>query len=235
MLRRPGLGVYLLAGWPSEKTYQEAVAGVDGLVDFFELGVPSPNPKYDGPFIRKAHREVSAPVWARPSAPTYLMGYWEDARGRPADLFERAASLGARGVLLPDLLIDFPEELDAYLKLTRDYGLAPVFFLPSKFPYALAKRLAASQPDFIYLGLYAATGIELPVYVERNVKIMRELAPDVYIVAGFAVDSPAKAAKLVKAGADGVVVGTAFMRRLQKDVRDALAFIAEVKKALLDL
>ena len=133
------------------------------------------------------------------------------------------------------MLIDFPEELDTYLKLTREYGLAPVFFLPSKFPYALAKRLAASKPDFIYIGLYAATGIELPVYVERNVKILRELAPDVYIVAGFAVDSPAKAAKLVRAGADGIVVGTAFMRRLQKDVREALAFLAEVKKALLDL
>ncbi|MCU7787047.1 tryptophan synthase subunit alpha [Pyrobaculum sp. 3827-6] len=232
MLRRPGLGVYLVAGWPNREIYGRVVKELGGVVDFYELGVPTRNPKYDGPYIRKAHREVEAPTWLRPEVPTYAMAYWEDYRANPTKLFNLAAEVGARGVLAPDLLIDFHEDLDAYVKLCREFGLAPVFFVPGKFPHKLVERLAAAGPDFIYLGLYAATGIELPVYVERNVRIIRQLVGDVYVVAGFAVDTPAKAARLVEAGADGVVVGTAFMRRLQKSPEEALAFLREIKAAL---
>ncbi|WP_258871872.1 tryptophan synthase subunit alpha [Pyrobaculum aerophilum] len=160
------------------------------------------------------------------------MTYWEEHRGNLDGLFTLAAEIRARGVLAPDLLIDFPEELELYLKYAREYALAPAFFVPGKFPHWLVKRLTSAEPDFIYLGLYAATGVELPVYVERNVKIIRQLAGDVYIVAGFAIDSPSKAARLIEAGADGVVVGTAFMRRLQNSVDSALSFLKSIKEAL---
>jgi len=235
MIKRPALGVYIVAGWPNAEVYREAVACLSGLVDFFELGVPTKNPKYDGPYIRVAHREVAAPVWDKPAAPTYLMAYWEDYAARPAELFKLAAEVGARGVLAPDLLVDYPGDLEQYLALSREFGLAPVFFLPSKFPHSLAKRIAAAGPDFIYLGLYAATGIELPVYVERNISIVKKLAPEVPLVAGFAIDRPEKAVKAVKAGADGVVVGTAFMRRLKTSVEEGLRFLWEIKQALVGL
>ncbi|WP_309544064.1 hypothetical protein [Pyrobaculum aerophilum] len=47
MLSKPGLGVYLVASWPSKDTYEKAIRGLEGIADFFELGLPSKNPKYD--------------------------------------------------------------------------------------------------------------------------------------------------------------------------------------------
>lgn len=232
MMRRPAVGLYLVAGWPDADRYRKGLDIASQYADFFELGVPTANPKYDGPYIRSAHREVAAPVWERPRVPTYLMAYWEDFKTAPERLFSRAAELGARGVLAPDLLVDFPEDLETYIRLSGEWGLSTVFFLPSKFPHRLARRLASAGPDFIYLGLYAATGIELPVYVERNIKILRSEAPGVFIVAGFAIDAPEKAVKAVRAGADGVVIGTAFMKKLKNSPEEAAAFLSAVREAL---
>jgi tryptophan synthase alpha chain len=226
------LGVYILAGWPSAEVYRKAVAAAAQVVDFVELGLPSRNPKYDGPFIRRAHGEAEPVELGLVPGEVYVMAYWEDHAAKPEALFEAAAAAGARGVLAPDLLIDFPPELGRYVELARRFKMEPVFFVPGKFPHGLVRRLASYRPAFIYLGLYAATGIELPVYVERNIKVFREVAPEVFLVAGFAIDSPQKAAAVVRAGADAVVVGTAFLRRLRSSVEEAVAFLREIKRAL---
>lgn len=226
------LGVYILAGWPSAEVYRKAVAAAAQVADFVELGLPSRNPKYDGPFIRRAHDEAEPVELGLVPGEVYVMAYWEDHAAKPEALFEAAAAAGARGVLAPDLLIDFPSELGRYIELARRFKMEPVFFVPGKFPHGLVRRLASYRPAFIYLGLYAATGIELPVYVERNIKVFREVAPEVFLVAGFAIDSPQKAAAVVRAGADAVVVGTAFLRRLRSSVEEAVAFLREIKRAL---
>jgi tryptophan synthase alpha chain len=226
------LGVYILAGWPSAEVYRKAVAAAAQVADFVELGLPSRNPKYDGPYIRRVHGEAEPVELGLVPGEVYVMAYWEDYAARPEVLFEAAAAAGARGVLAPDLLIDFPPELGRYVELARRFKMEPVFFVPGKFPHGLVRRLASYRPAFIYLGLYAATGIELPVYVERNIKVFREVAPEVFLVAGFAIDSPQKAAAVVRAGADAVVVGTAFLRRLRSSVEEAVAFLREIKRAL---
>jgi tryptophan synthase alpha chain len=226
------LGVYILAGWPSAEVYRKAVAAAAQVADFVELGLPSRNPKYDGPFIRRAHGEAEPVELGLVPGEVYVMAYWEDHAAKPEALFEAAAAAGARGLLAPDLLIDFPPELGRYVELARRFKMEPVFFVPGKFPHGLVRRLASYRPAFIYLGLYAATGIELPVYVERNIKVFREVAPEVFLVAGFAIDSPQKAAAVVRAGADAVVVGTAFLRRLRSSVEEAVAFLREIKRAL---
>lgn len=224
--------MYILAGWPSAEVYRKAVAAAAQVADFVELGLPSRNPKYDGPFIRRAHGEAEPVELGLVPGEVYVMAYWEDHAARPETLFEATAAAGARGVLAPDLLIDFPPELGRYVELARRFKMEPVFFVPGKFPHGLVRRLASYRPAFIYLGLYAATGIELPVYVERNIKVFREVAPEVFLVAGFAIDSPQKAAAVVRAGADAVVVGTAFLRRLRGSVEEAVAFLREIKRAL---
>jgi len=224
--------VYILAGWPSAEVYRNAVTAAAQVADFVELGLPSRNPKYDGPYIRRAHGEAEPVELGLVPGEVYVMAYWEDHAAKPETLFEAAAAAGARGVLAPDLLIDFPPELGRYVELARRFKMEPVFFVPGKFPHGLVRRLASYRPAFIYLGLYAATGIELPVYVERNIKVFREVAPEVFLVAGFAIDSPQKAAAVVRAGADAVVVGTAFLRRLRSSVEEAVAFLREIKRAL---
>ncbi|CCC82034.1 tryptophan synthase subunit alpha [Thermoproteus tenax] len=240
-LPKPGLGVYITAQWPNSETFRSLLSSLDQVADFVEIGVPTTNPKYDGPFIRLSHREAAVKGLGALQGldlpkNAVLMAYAEDYLGKFDALARAAAESGAVSVLLPDLLVDFPEALEEYVLAVRRNGLDPSFFLPSKFPYALAGRLASYNPLFLYIGLYAATGIRLPVYVERNIKIARQYAGDVYIVAGFAIDSADRARAIVGAGADGLVVGTAAMKILkERGLQQTLAFLAEIKEALRSL
>ncbi len=231
-LPRPSIGIYLTAGWPSIGAVRTLVE--EAPTDFLEVGLPTHNPKYDGPFIRRTHREAEGPrgLEALRHIPKrgrlVVMAYAEDYVRSLEEAVSAVSSMGALSLLLPDLLVDYPDILGEYVKLCDRYGMRPSFFLPGKFPHGLLQRIAEYDPIFVYVGLYASTGISLPIYVERNLRLARELAPNTFIVAGFAVDSSEKAVRLVESGADGVVIGTAFLRRLAKGTGEALAFIKDV-------
>ena len=236
---KPSLGIYLTAAYPDSKIFAEWLKAMSAEADFVEVGVPTRNPKYDGPLIRLTHRKAevhglnalrSIP---RVGKPVVVMAYVEDYVGRLGELAEAAAQAGAVSLLLPDLLIDYPEALGEYLDACRFAGLQPSFFLPGKFPHTVARRVAEANPLFIYLGLYAATGIKLPVYVERNIRVLRSVVGDVYVVAGFAISNPEMVRSLVEAGADGVVVGSALIRRLEEGgIGEAARFLASLRTGL---
>jgi len=95
----------------------------------------------------------------------------------------------------------------------------------------LVKRLSEYNPLFIYLGLYAATGIKLPIYVEQNVTTIRGIIGDTFLVVGFAVNNPDMVKSLIKAGADGVVVGTAFIQRMS-NLESALSLLKWLRGGL---
>lgn len=56
----------------------------------------------------------------------------------------------------------------------RDYSLSTTF-ISSNTPHKIIERLTKYEPLFIYLGLYAATGIKLSLHIERNIKEIRKL------------------------------------------------------------
>ena len=239
VLPKPSLGIYLTAAYPDSKTFAEWLGAASTEADFVEIGVPTGNPKYDGPLIRRTHRKAEVHGLEalrrvpRVDKPVVVMAYVEDYVGRLRELAEVAAQAGAVSLLLPDLLIDYPEVLGEYLDACRSAGLRPSFFLPGKFPYAVARKAAEADPLFVYLGLYAATGIKLPVYVERNIRVLRSVVGDIYVVAGFAISSPEMVRSVINAGADGVVVGSALIRRLEEGgTAEAIRFLASLRTGL---
>ena len=226
-LSRPGFSVYLTLGYPGPAEFPRVLEALSGCVDFYELGLPTRRPKYDGPTVRMSHRRVvEAGVEGLAALrileglelgkPYTLMAYMEDYEGREAlrALLEAAASAGALCVLLPDLAFDYPERLGEYVEESERAGLRPCFFASSKFPHSWLQRYAALRPLYIYLGLQPATGVELPIAVEKNVRLARMLVGGEYLLTGFAVRRPETAAALVRAGADAVVVGSAVIRLL---------------------
>ncbi len=239
-ISRPALGLYLTATYPSVRHFVEVLNGVRGLVDFLEIGIPTGNPKYDGPIIRMTHRSAELKSleavkvindYSKYSKAPVLMGYAADYIDSLNEVASVARSVNAVSVLFPDLLFDYPELIDKYVRVMEDSGLRPSFFISSKTPYKLVKRLSEYNPLFIYLGLYAATGIKLPIYVEQNVTTIRGIVGDTFLVVGFAVNSPDMVKSLIKAGADGVVVGTAFIQRMS-NLESALSLLKWLRGGL---
>ncbi|KSW12423.1 tryptophan synthase subunit alpha [Pyrodictium occultum] len=243
-LSRPGFSVYLTIGFPEPARFPQALEALEACVDFYELGLPTARPKYDGPTVRASHRRVVARglrglealrLLERTSVgkPFTLMAYMEDYAGSLRGLMEAAASAGAGCVLLPDLAFDYPGELDRYVEESERAGLRPCFFASSRFPHAWLQRYAALDPLYIYLGLQPATGVELPIAVEKNVRLARRLVGDRYLLTGFAIRHPEAAAALIRAGADAVVVGSAVLRALEEGgVEEARGLACSIHRAV---
>ncbi|ALL00987.1 tryptophan synthase alpha chain [Pyrodictium delaneyi] len=243
-LSRPGFSVYLTLGFPEPAQFSRILERFSSCVDFYELGLPTARPKYDGPTVRASHRRVVSAGLRGLKAlkllektnvdkPFTLMAYMEDYVDNLRELLEAAASAGAGCVLLPDLAFDYPEMLDTYVEESERAGLRPCFFASSRFPHNWLQRYAALNPLYIYLGLQPATGVELPIAVEKNVRLARMLIGDRYLLTGFAIHRPETAAALIRSGADAVVVGSAIIRLLEeKDIDEAKSLACGIYQAV---
>jgi tryptophan synthase alpha chain len=223
---RAALVGYLPVGFPS---YQESVdamlAMVDGGVDLVEVGVPYSDPGMDGPVIqvavdaalragsRVAHvfdavRAVSEHV------PAVVMGYWNPIeRMGAAEFARRLTGAGGSGAITPDLI---PEEAGEWLEAARTADLDPVFLVA---PSSTDERLAVvgrTNRGFVYVAsTMGVTGARDVVSdrAEELVARMRKVT-DLPLCVGLGVSNGDQAAE-VAAYADGVIVGSAFVRTLQ--------------------
>jgi len=244
LMKSKVLGVYLTTGDPYINAETIEILAEAG-VDLFEFGIPIRTPKYDGLTIRASHRRALengiTPEKALSIIREFELGhkllltYFGLAMDFGLeDFMNHASNAGVEGILFPDLLIDYLEELHTYVKLCKKYGFDPVFFITSCFPHKLVSRLTQFNPSFIYLGLMASTGTPLPIAVTRNIRIMRRLIGNVPLFVGFAITKPSQILDYMKAGADGVIIGSAIIRLIsdQSTGESLRKYILNLKRAL---
>ncbi len=235
--------LYLTATYPNTTTFLNVIETVSQIVDMLEIGVPTNNPKYDGPTIRMTHRmaelkglEALEVIRGFTSREFIIMAYMEDYVNNLDIFLKKCAEIGARGVLMPDLLFDYYEMVEKFVNECRRFGVEPCFFISSKFPYREVERLVAYRPLFIYLGLQACSGVRLPIFIERNVKIYRSIIGNrCPLIVGFAIKSPDDVRLLKNIGVDGIVVGSAFIRELTRcGLECGLKLLESLKRALVE-
>lgn len=226
---RPALVGYLPVGFPTvERSAEAAVALVEEGVDVVELGVPYSDPVMDGPTIQAAAeaalaggarvRDVFTVVErvAATGAPVLVMTYWNPVLRHGVDAFARdLAAAGGAGLITPDLI---PDEGAAWTAAADAHGLDKVFLVaPSSTPERLALTAAASR-GFVYAAsTMGVTGARASVGqdAERLVADTRAAgAPRVCVGLGV---STGEQAREVGRYADGVIVGSAFVRTLLGD------------------
>jgi tryptophan synthase alpha chain len=257
MPKRPGeklkarraLVVYLTIGDPLVWNKEVVRALTTSGVDLFELGVPTTMAKYDGPSIRASYRRALRSGVDEKRAillikevdglfGSILFMYYDVALVHGLEnLMSSIAETGIKCVLFPDLLIDYPESLEDYMKLCEKYDLEPAFFITSCFPHRFITRLAGLEPAFIYLGLMPSSGTLLPIAISRNIRIIKGLIGEVPLLVGFALSNPQQVSLCVRAGADGVVVGSAILNVLVErgfEVTSIKSFISNLRGALLE-
>lgn len=236
---------YLPAGFPSfEGGITALEAMIDGGVDVVEVGLPYSDPLMDGPTIQDAvvralaagtrTRDVIATV-ARVAqvVPTLVMTYWNPVarygvRRFAADL--RAA--GGSGAITPDLL---PEEAGGWLAAAAEAGIDPVFLVAPSSPPARIARVAAVSRGFVYAA--STMGVTGPrdSVGERAAGLVARIrqVTATPVAVGLGVSTGAQAAE-VAAYADGVIVGSAFVRRLL-DAPDEAAGVRAVARLAAEL
>lgn len=223
---RSALIGYLPAGFPSVAGSIAAMkAMIDGGVDAIEVGFPYSDPVMDGPTIQlAADRALKAGTKAADvlrivqevaatKTPTVVMTYWNPVARYGAENFARDLSdAGGSGVITPDLTID---EAGEWLAAVRAHAVDPIFVVAPSTDDARLAKVAASCQGFVYAAsTMGVTGARRSVADTAQGLVARLRAvTDLPICVGLGV-SNSEQAREVAGYADGVIVGSAFVRAL---------------------
>jgi tryptophan synthase alpha chain len=223
---RAALIGYLPAGFPSVAGAIAAMqAMVEGGVDAVEVGLPYSDPLLDGPTIQEAvdralQSGVTTPdvfqtvrAVAASGAPTMVMSYWNPIERFGVDRFaEQLAGAGGAGVITADIT---PDEAGAWLEASTAHQLDRIFLVaPSSSPERIALTTGVAS-GFVYAAaVMGVTGARTEVGSAARELVERTKATTTLpVCVGLGVSTGAQAAEIA-AYADGVIVGSAFVRAL---------------------
>lgn len=219
------LVAYITSGYP-EKSFSIDLAlslGSSG-VDAVELGVPFSDPVADGPLIEKANHkalelgfkfehllDISREI--APKIDTMWMGYFNSFYQQDLNnLIPLAKKIGVSGFIIPDLP---HEEALAYTKLFDYNDISNISFVAPTDSQQRIKTIVEDSKKFIYMVAYAGiTGSGISEDLQPIIASVKKYTKTpVYV--GFGVNQ--KTAKEKVKGADGVIVGSAFVEILLND------------------
>lgn len=249
---RKALVLFVSAGDPSldatEQLIREIVAAGTDVV---EIGVPFSDPMADGPTIQEAsQRALASGTTLRGilamvkrlrasgiTAPFVLFSYYNVLfRYGMKALAADAAAAGVDGMLV----VDVPyEEMGEILPDLTANGLHLIRLVAPTTSDERARKILVDATGFVYtITVTGVTGArsELPAELSDLLVRMRQASP-VPVVAGFGISSP-EMAKLVAKEADGVVVGSALVKRMGQattpaaGIADCVAFVQSLAAVL---
>jgi len=219
-----------------------------------EVGIPYSDPIADGPVIqasytRALNRHIRladildslgavAPTLAAPVVT--MVSYAIVLRHGLQRYVDDAKRAGVAGAIVPDLLVDESDELAAICK-REDFSL--IQLVTPTTPRERALRIAEASTGFLYY--VSVTGItgersELPAKLTDDVGWLREQT-DLPICIGFGISSPENV-RTVAPVADGVIVGSAIVRRIaeaatkpkEEVIADLSGYVTSLMEALND-
>jgi tryptophan synthase alpha chain len=197
-----------------------AASGADAI----EVGLPFSDPVMDGGVIQEASRRalqagartsdvLALVAESAVSVPVAVMTYLNPVLRRGVGSFlHEAARAGVAGLIVPDLPVDEAGDVAA---ACRSAGVAPVLLAAPGASSDRLRAIAGTSGGFVYcVATYGVTGARerLAETAEELVAALRPIT-DLPLLVGVGVGTPEQAAQASRF-ADGVVVGSALVRRL---------------------
>lgn len=255
--RRKALIPFVMGGDPMPaQTPALLKALADAGADILELGVPFSDPLADGPTIQRASQralsrgmtpahvlKIVTDARKRVDAPIVLLTYWNPVvqfanhtgATNGAAFVKAAADAGVSGLVIPDLPLD---EANSFERAAEEAGVDTVFLAtPTSSPERLRMIARASKGFIYYVSLTGTTGArtQLPTQWLHGVRQLRLLTTKPVCV-GFGISTPAQASAVARA-ADGVIVGSALIKRMEGKapaaaIRRAASFVTTLRKVV---
>ena len=233
---------FIMVGDPdAELSIEIANALIKGGVDILELGLPFSDPIADGPRIQKASeralskgmnpdlyfktvKKISSVV------PKVCLSYYNLIFRRGLERFVKDCKLaGISGIIVPDLP---PEEAEPLLRACKSNDVDLIFLVSPVTSATRIKEISAISSGFIYVvSLLGVTG-------ERE-KLSKELAEVVSrvkantslpVCVGFGVSKPEHVREILAMGADGVIVGSAFIRIIEENLENKEIMLEKIEQ-----
>ena len=240
-----GLVAYVTAGDPTpDQTLSIAEALVQGGADILELGLPFSDPIADGPTIQAASmRAIGAGttpktifdivhrIKTKHNLPIVIMTYYNPVfRMGLNQFFTLAKSCQVDGLIIPDLPI---EEATDYCEMAKANSIDTIFLAaPSTSPERL-HRIVSCSSGFLYLVSHFGVTGERDQIEDSTIRLIKRVVSyttqKIPVAVGFGVSKPGQARSIINAGANGVIVGSAFVNAIQRNLGDLDKTLIELR------
>lgn len=230
--KEKGLIAYIMLGYPNLKDSISAIHGlVKGGADIIEIGIPFSDPIADGPIIQNASNvslknkitieklfRVIKKISMDSEVPLVLMTYANILFKKGYGNFMNAAKkAGISGLILPDMSV---EESNNYLNAAKQNNMDTIFLISPNTTNKRIKKIANKSSGFLYLvSVYGTTGVHSKIQkysleaIKKTKKIINGKIP---LGVGFGISNAKDARKVLASGADAIIVGSAFLKLIEK-------------------
>ena len=221
---------YITAGDPDLETTRDLIFMLEEAgVDMLELGIPFSDPTADGPVIQAAsHRslkkgttlqkilELVSSVRKESIIPIILFGYYNPIHTYGISRFSvDAKQAGVDAILVVDLPM---EEADFFRAEMNKQNIHFISLIAPTTSKERIRQIVQKARGFLYyISIAGLTGTTVPNFenVSEKIKLIRK-ETDLPIVLGFGISS-SEQAKNLSSVADGIVVGSAFVKRIEEN------------------
>jgi tryptophan synthase alpha chain len=247
---------FVTAGDPDIAFTRELLpAAAEAGADLFEIGFPFSDPIADGPVIQASYtraldkhlklaevfaalRDVSSAFQSgerKPPVPPLvaMASYSLMYRMGPAAFIDAAKAAGVSGAVVPDLPVEEAEELS---KIAKDRDFKPILLVTPTTSPQRAEKVVKACGGFVYVvSVVGITGAReaLPTALREQLARLRTMT-DLPLCVGFGVSKPEHARDL-KDIADGVIVGSAVVKKLEAAATDRKKALADVCQLVKEL
>jgi tryptophan synthase alpha chain len=238
---------YVTAGDPEPKlTPKIAEALIKGGVDILELGLPFSDPIADGPTIQAASiraleagttpkkvLELAGQIRSKNDVPVVVMTYYNPVFRMGLDKFFRSAKeCLVDGVIVPDLPV---EEAEDYKKTAGTCGVDTIFLAAPSTSNERLQKIVACSSGFLYLVSHFGVTGERKSVEDSTIQLVKRVLPftsgKVPLAVGFGISKPEHVKSVVSAGVDGVIVGSAFINIVSRNIQNPTQMLSKLEEA----
>jgi tryptophan synthase alpha chain len=251
-VEKPGFIGFIVAGDPDKTTcIRIARALISGGADILELGVPFSDPVADGPTIQKADERALAAgttpdtvfdivkeIRKDSDVPIVFLTYYNIVHHRGIERFyNEAHDAGVDGILIADMPV---EESDEVCSAASRYGIDPIFLIAQTTSDERIRKIAEKAQGYLYLvAAFGVTGVRKQVS-EGAIDLLHRVRmyTRIPLALGFGISTLSHARTCAQAGADGVIVGSAIVEIVERNLNDPdtmerklKGYVSSMKKA----
>lgn len=236
---------YIMAGDPDLSSTFERMQILQGCgADIIELGIPFSDPLADGTIIQMASdRALREGITLRKvlsfikehrgylQIPIVIMSYYNPIfKLGDREFLRQASEAGVDGLIIPDLTAD---EAKDFVKKSWDFGIDTIFLVaPTSTRDRISMICNICRGFIYYVSITGITGarLHLPETFYEKMRMIRETSK-LPVAVGFGISTPEEA-RMISSHSDGVIVGSAIVKRFNDEPSTIKDYLLDLKKAI---